>query len=331
MASLCGQAQFVTTELSTDVAAWYCVNSACLNQPADRDTFRFHLYNMLPMIDIVNALGYPIDKGVIAHLTRSKAVLSTLSGYKKLSTSDKKNFKEAIRCLYQKGVEINKENIRKEILDLETFVRFIPIDGKASEAQINKIMSILPKEIRNLSVEEAVHIGNLMDAQKSASDIFIDYNFVANKLPEAAVDWAYKLTEYEKVRIPICPRTMRPYMNSHEERWDEHAEKCFSIPVDQMIKGQRYFEQFVIKYEKLPTKDELILFYYNRYVVAGKKTTLPYKIEQWSEEVIEEFELAVQVNGKITFNKISSSKKRFRVEKMKVIKGIPGINGKNNK
>ena len=46
------------------------------------------------MIDIVNALGYPIDKGVIAHLTRSKAVLSTLSGYKKLSTSDTQNMPE---------------------------------------------------------------------------------------------------------------------------------------------------------------------------------------------------------------------------------------------
>jgi len=46
MASLCGQAQFVTTELNTDLAVWYSVNSACLNQPTDRDTFRFHLYNM---------------------------------------------------------------------------------------------------------------------------------------------------------------------------------------------------------------------------------------------------------------------------------------------
>ena len=104
MASLCGQAQFVTTELTTDLAVWYCVNSACLNQPTDRDTFRFHLYNMMPMIDMVNTLGYPIEKGIMGHLTRTKAVLSTLSGFKKLSTPDKKNFKEAIRCLYQKGV-----------------------------------------------------------------------------------------------------------------------------------------------------------------------------------------------------------------------------------
>ena len=86
-------------------------------------------------------------------------------------------------------------------------------------------MSVLPKDIRNLSLEEAVHIGNLMDAQKSAADIFIDYNFVPNKLPEAEVNWAYKLTEYEYVKIPICPKTMRPYMKSNELEWNSHYGK----------------------------------------------------------------------------------------------------------
>lgn len=50
---MCGLAQFVNTQLGSDLAVWYCVNSCVLNQPADRDTFRFHLYNINPMIDIV--------------------------------------------------------------------------------------------------------------------------------------------------------------------------------------------------------------------------------------------------------------------------------------
>lgn len=33
----------------------------------------------------------------------------------------------------------------------------------------------------------------------------------------------------------------------------------------------------------------MILFYYNRYVMAGKSTTLPYLIDRWSQEIIEEF------------------------------------------
>lgn len=46
MVSLCGLAQFVTTEVTSDVAIWYCVNSGYFNQPTDRDTFRYHLFNM---------------------------------------------------------------------------------------------------------------------------------------------------------------------------------------------------------------------------------------------------------------------------------------------
>jgi hypothetical protein len=50
---MCGQAQFVTTEVTSDIAVWFCVNSGYLNLPTDKDTFRFHFYNILPMIKIV--------------------------------------------------------------------------------------------------------------------------------------------------------------------------------------------------------------------------------------------------------------------------------------
>lgn len=107
-ASMCGLAQFVTTQMTTDVALWYCVNSCCLEQPTDRDTFRFHLYNIAPMIDILKQLNYPVHEGVVPHLNRTKAILNTLSAFKRLNTHQKVNFKEAIRCLYQNSIKINK-------------------------------------------------------------------------------------------------------------------------------------------------------------------------------------------------------------------------------
>lgn len=133
MASLCGLAQFVTTEMNTDLAVWYCVNSGYLNQPTDKDTFRFHAYNLVPMITIVNTLGYPIDKGVHNHLSRTKTLLSVLAAFKKLDNSQKRSFKEAIRSLYQNSVEINTQNVEGNIANLETVVKFVPIDGEASK------------------------------------------------------------------------------------------------------------------------------------------------------------------------------------------------------
>ena len=42
-----------------------------------------------------------------------------------------------------------------------------------------------------------------MDAQKSAADITIDYNFKAPALPKSEINWAYGLKEYEKNDITI--------------------------------------------------------------------------------------------------------------------------------
>lgn len=84
MASLCGLAQFVTTQVPSDVAVWYCANSGYLNQPTDRDTFRFHVYNMKALVQMTKALGYPIHEGHAKHWSRTQTLLSFLTKFKKL-------------------------------------------------------------------------------------------------------------------------------------------------------------------------------------------------------------------------------------------------------
>jgi hypothetical protein len=134
---MCGQAQFVTTEVSTDIAIWFCVNSGFLNQPTDRDTFRFHYYNLEPMIKVVEALGYPNDKGLIPHHNRTKTLLNLLSIYKSFkSPHEKVTFKNLLLGLYQNGIFINPDNLNKKFLEVESCTNFIPIDGPASQDQI---------------------------------------------------------------------------------------------------------------------------------------------------------------------------------------------------
>lgn len=115
---MCGLAQFVTTQMSSDLAVWYCVNSGYLNQPTDRDTFRFHLYNIEPMMEIVKVLGYPIHKGVSRHLDRAKSLFSVLAAFKKLTPAQQRSFKEGIRGLYQNSVQINPKNVGKDFIKL---------------------------------------------------------------------------------------------------------------------------------------------------------------------------------------------------------------------
>ena len=46
---------------------------------------------------------------------------------------------------------------------------------------------------------------------------------------------------------------------------------------------------YIQKYEKKPELIELIIFYYNRIIEGGKKNTLPFLTQTWSEELCEKF------------------------------------------
>lgn len=51
--------------------------------------------------------------------------------------------------------------------------------------------------MHDLSIEEIVYIGNMMDAQKSAADLPIDFNLKIPTLPESKIEWKYGLNKYE--------------------------------------------------------------------------------------------------------------------------------------
>ena len=59
------------------------------------------------------------------------------------------------------------------------------------------------------------------------------------------------------------------------------------MKVGKLYRGYKYFIGFVEKHEKFPNADELITFYYNRYIEANKCKTLPFLTERWAKDVIE--------------------------------------------
>jgi len=47
----------------------------------------------------------------------------------------------------------------------------------------------------------------------------------------------------------------------------------------ELFSGHKYFAEFIIKHGKLPNYDELLVFYFNRYIDSGKIKTLPFMME----------------------------------------------------
>lgn len=114
----------------------------------------------------------------------------------------------------------------------------------------------------------------------------MDYNLVVPKLPEPQVNWKYGLNNYEQ-NIKVNPNTARPLSKYEGRSWAEWATETFGFSDQkELFKGCKYIQEFLIKHKKKPSKTELAIFYYNRYVEAGKKNTLPFLTEKWIAELL---------------------------------------------
>jgi hypothetical protein len=75
---------------------------------------------------------------------------------------------------------------------------------------------------------------------------------------------------------------------------------------------------FFQKYKKIPKFEELIIFFYNRLVESGKKSTLPYLCKEWTYQLLEEYSVIYTENWNIEtilkqINEFQSIAKRIEI------------------
>jgi hypothetical protein len=209
MASMCGLSQFLSTQISTDIAVWYCVSSGYLNQPTDKDTFRFHLFDIDHMLKIVNALGYPVHSGFQRHYLRTRALFYFLDKFKRSNANQKKALKTLLQGLYQRGFFVDSSDFTAKFREVEVCSEFIPVDGAADEAQVKEVRRRLPAFCEGLTSEDLLYVVGLLDEHKLFSDIFLDYHVVLPALPAAECSWKFGSEPIEH-EVHIHPKTLRP-------------------------------------------------------------------------------------------------------------------------
>lgn len=293
-ASLCGLPQYVLTKVPTDVAIWYCVNSGMLNQQTDRDTLRFHLFNLDVMIDILTVLKYPVSEQALEQVNKTKVLLSMLSIVKK----NKIDFENRIRCLYQNAIKINLNNLTDKFKEVEDVVSWVPIDGPASTDQVAEIMNTFPTYYNKLSIDELVGLASMVHPNKSANDIELGTGWSAKKITHK-INWSYGLKLWDLNEVTICPVTFRPYytvdFENNKVPWSTKIEKLY-FSVDKIFSGCRKYIDYYYKYEEFPNIDSYLLFCYNRYFKCSKSIdTLPFQTRLWYEEFKQEYQPIVQI------------------------------------
>lgn len=293
-ASLCGLPQYTITKVPTDIALWFTVHSGLLNLPTDRDTFRYHLFNLNIMIDILKELKYPIDERIYNHSFRLQTLMTMLSMCKK----DNTKFKNNIQCLYQNAIKINGYPIN-----------WIPIDGPASPEQTDSILNSFPSYFRKLSISELVGIAQMVDPNLSASKIELKSDWTSSDV-NYKVNWKYGLNNYPNSYIAVCPNTMRPLYNINDKVWTDVVNSIYGC---HDFSGMKHYMVLYLCYKKLPTIDTFLYYCYNK----SKYDTLPYQSKQWFHEIEESHELLNNMTYDDVINKYNKSvsiKERIKME-----------------
>lgn len=184
--------------------------------------------------------------------------------------NDKIRFEGLIKALQYEVVEVVEKDIPK-FGGREVIPNYVPIQGEASKNQIEMIYSKFGKQYQLFDVATLVALASLVHPSKSAGDIPLAFDWRPPALPGITKVWA----DHKKLKdTVICQSTCRPYYNVGSKTWREIAEVVYGDSYAQ-FSCTRMFSEFVVKYGEFPTKQEFLVFLYNRYVVHGNYDCLP--------------------------------------------------------
>eukprot|EP00475_Leptophrys_vorax_P032537 TRINITY_DN5031_c0_g1_i1.p1 TRINITY_DN5031_c0_g1~~TRINITY_DN5031_c0_g1_i1.p1 ORF type:complete len:841 (-),score=220.30 TRINITY_DN5031_c0_g1_i1:2410-4932(-) len=327
-ASLCGLPEFVTTRVKLGTALWFVLASPFLKIPAAADPLRYHISHLDSMKQVFALTGMKLPDGAEKCHDRLDALLRLLGMSKKMPFA---SFKSKIRALHQCAYRLKEDNLDEKVASTETVVSWIALDGPASDKQVASVLAELPAVFSRLSIQEIAGLASLVNPNLSASAIVLASDWVAPQTPAPVVEWAYGIEEFKVPAIDVCLATCRPFSVVDGTSWVECAEesalKLFkeNVSVENMLSTYKAFGTFVGKYGKYPSLDELIVFVYNRYVVHGRRSTLPHQTVELISRTQEDFNKTIKtllpVEAAARFNASVSREKR------KVLESPGGDNG----
>jgi hypothetical protein len=273
---LSGLPTFPTYKVNLKTALWSVISATAIpNIQPKNDPLRFHLSYSEYIIELAEMTDLRFPSNVNNHINRLKTLRFLLDKIKK---NDK--------------VYINLINALKYNA-FETPDLWIMIDGKPSKKQLDSVRSKLPEYCKYLSTTEIIHILNICENNKNRieSDINLPFNYDYDKYELTTTkNWDYdEIVPYHKVEISI--HTCRPFYNVNEDKkWIDVATEVYG---KNFISVDSRFGDYVVKYEKYPTKTEFLVYLYNYYSSRGK-TTLPICIRQFVDEVFEDHNYIIE-------------------------------------
>lgn len=318
-ASLTGLSGFVQTKLRLDASIYFCLVSSTFSLPPDPkfDTLRNHLMHTKEFLEIMKLVDIQIPSKVVKHILRTQSLVQLLNFAKKKGHQELLSLGSA---LVQKAFKVNQSLVTKQLFDF-TMAKsiFVPLDGAASSEQIADVISFLPSSCQTLLVNEIYALIQLADPQKSAVDIQISLDWEAPPLPKAVVNWNHYQGKLSKlIHVQICPKTFRPFcVLQGNVSWRTIFEEIIDPNSGEILSTHRLYMEFCVKFNKIPSIDELMLFGYGKVSGHGISTLIEYS-QEYLQSIIDDYQPLIE--GRVEkavelFIKSVSIAERERMEK----------------
>jgi len=304
-ASLSGLPELPMTEVPTSVAFWLVAAGASYDYP------KMSL-QLLPLKEEVlwvvqDLMGYRLPADAVVELERLQ-IVQTMRGWRlgrRPRGAPPSEFDGVYRldnvleALSQKCLRIEAEDalLAKQRLPAHLqLVEFITIDGGADDEQRRSAMALLPpsfqEHARLHGWHDLVHLATFAHASKKPSECVPSRMSLGCRTPCSAVEWAFGIQEYGRCVVPICPATGRPFslvvsQGGELQTWKDAAESFYGFTVESMLSMHESFGRFVGEIGFYPSEVELALYLRQKWVVSGKKKTLPYLLSQFLSEIME--------------------------------------------
>jgi hypothetical protein len=299
-ASLTGLSGFVQTKLRLDASIYFSLVSSKFTIPPSQqfDTLRLHIPHVNYLIKLMDLIGISIPDDIKILAKRTRMMFQLLSYSKKHGQIELLSLGNA---LIQNCFKINRDHVDVKLLENPKLnLLFVPLDGPASKSQIEEVLSLLPSACCSLSIQEIYYFIQLANPQKSAVDIQIPIDLEIPSLPQFKIYWQHYQGKFEELKnVQICSTTFRPfYRLSNGKTWRDAFAEIVQTNTKQILSVHRWFMDFCVKYNHLPSIHEFMLFSFSK-VMNQQIETLCDFYPRWFKIIKHDFNKIIQ--GKLEF------------------------------
>jgi len=298
--ALTGLPEFPMQKVPVKLAVWYCLNGPYI-WPHDNTQNRLRALHAVSgqLMQLCDICKLPYDR---ASLTTITAFYSAFAYMMRQShhTDDMRVLKDTIRAQYQNHIVIGSDDEGEQ----QTIVF---LDGPCKEKPVVEQQSCcqLPRSLRSLTLSQIHYLLQKVDSSKKISDIALpltDFlptdsgsSIATTKAsmmtkPLAVSNYGYGGNYSKNDVTRICAKTMRPWLHDQQSgaEWRVAAQQYWGTQVEKLLSAFRYFIDYVVTHEAVPTHDQLILYFNKRQLGKGINT-LPAHIHQTADEVLQAY------------------------------------------